>query len=97
MGVFVNLSQFFVQLYGETTISRNRLVLTDDDPSEWGPLEDCIKTLPYWKDTVHMLCLFHALTLVFYERIHPQLPRKSGKITNLGKTYGKELLSQSSF
>ena len=80
---------FFLRLYGEQTILRNRLCITDDDTSEWLPLEDCIKTVPHWKGTVHMLCLFHALTLVFFQNVHPKLPTKNGRITNIGRTYGK--------
>ena len=40
---------FFIQFYGELTISRNPLTLTDDDIAEWGPLDDCIKTVTCWQ------------------------------------------------
>ena len=70
---------FFIQLYGELTISRNRICLTDDDMAEWGPLDDCIKTLTCWQGTINMLCMFHALTMAFFEKIHPKLPHTGNK------------------
>ena len=36
---------FLLDLFGEVTISRNRLCLTDDDIAEWGPLDDCVNTM----------------------------------------------------
>ena len=79
----------FHNLYGEVTISRNKLCLTDDDTAEWGPLEDCIKTVSCWKGSLHMLCMFHALTLVYYEQIYPKLPKYKGNVTQKGKAYGE--------
>ena len=80
---------FFVKLYGQTTISRNRLCLTDDDSAEWGPLDSCIQTIDCWKGSRHMLCMFHAVTISFFEQVHPKLPHRSGKVTSKGKLYGK--------
>lgn len=40
---------FFLTLYGEVTISRNQLALTDDDTAEWGPLDNVISTVHCWK------------------------------------------------
>ena len=44
----------FHNIYGEVTISRNKLCLTDDDTAEWGPLEDCIKR--YHVGRFHFIC-----------------------------------------
>ena len=86
---------FFIILLGKLTISRNRLGLTDDDEAEWGPLDDAIKTIDCWKKSKHMLCNFHALTLAFFEKIHPKLPHKRGgtkrELTKVGNAYGKLL------
>ena len=67
---------FLRELYGDEIISRNRLCLTDNDESEWGPLDDVIQTVPCWNRSIHMLCMFHALTLAFFETIYPKLPHK---------------------
>ena len=84
---------FFRELYGETTLSRNRLCLTDNDEAEWGPLDDVIKTVDWWKGSQHMLCMFHALTLTYFKDVYPKLPHrgkgKNTKLTKLGKSYGK--------
>ena len=37
-------TKFFIHLYGEETIGRNRLALTDDDSSEHGSLDNAITT-----------------------------------------------------
>ena len=79
---------FFTKLYGNKTISRVRLCLTDDDTSEWHPLDSCIQTMKCWSGARHMLCMFHAVTLAFFETVHPKLPRRSGKVTTKGKAYG---------
>ena len=83
---------FFRELYGETTLSRNRLCLTDNDEAEWGPLDEVIKTVPCWNGSRHMLCMFHALTLMYFKDIYPKLPHrgkgKNAKITKIGKSYG---------
>ena len=84
---------FFLQLYGEVTIGRNRLALTDDDVAEWGPLDNAINTMQCWYDTRHMLCSFHAVTLMFFKEVHPKLPHKGRdkqrRLTDEGKQYGK--------
>ena len=88
---------FLRELYGDTTISRNRLCLTNNDESEWGSLDAVIKTVPCWKGSYHMLCMFHALTLVFFETVYPKLPHrgsgKKKKLTQLGKSYGTSDMS----
>ena len=88
---------FLRELYGDTTISRNRLCLTDNDESEWGPLDTVIKTVPCWNGSLHMLCMFHALTIVFFEKVYPKLPHrgkaKNKTLTEVGKSYGMFLIT----
>ena len=79
----------FHNLHGEVTISRNKLCLPVDDTAEWGPLEDCIKTVSCWKESLHMLCMFHALKLVYYGFFHPKLPKYKGNVTQKGKAFGE--------
>ena len=87
---------FLRELYGDKLISRNRLCLTDNDESEWGPLDAVIQTVPCWNGSIHMLCMFHALTLVFFETIYLKLPHrgkgKNRKLTLLGRSYGTFLI-----
>ena len=79
-------------MYGEVTISRNRLTLTDDDGKEWGPLEDSMLSIQCWKKSRHMLCIFHALTMKYFEGVHPKLPHdgtgKARRLTKEGKAIG---------
>ena len=91
--VFLKIYEtFFELLYGKETINRNRLCLTDEDKSEYGPLERMIATENYWHLSKHMLCIFHALVKQFHELIYPLLPSKTvgGKrvLTDRGKDYG---------
>ena len=85
---------FLFELFGEVTISRNRLCLTDDDIVEWGPLYDCINTMGCWSHSRHMLCMFHALTMQYFEKIYKKLPgRGKGagrKLSDVGKAYGEK-------
>ena len=66
-------THFFIYLYGEVGFLHNILTLTDDDVSGWGPLEDCVATTPSFHDTKHMMSMFHARTLVSFQRMHPKL------------------------
>ena len=78
--VFLKIYQtFFLKLYGPVTIGRNRLAITDDDRSEYGPLENCVSTLECYAKSKHMLCIFHAIAMGFYEKIRPKLPHKKSK------------------
>ena len=94
---------FFENLFGKATISRNRLCLTDEDKSEFGPLERMMATEDHWKKSMHMLCVFHALVKPFHEKICPILPHKMSQskrsLTNLGKACGEcmQLSQQVSF
>ena len=61
--------------------------------AEWCPLDDVIKTVEWWSGSLHMLCMFHALTLRYFEEVYPKLPHrgkgKKKKLTKLRKSYGK--------
>lgn len=91
---------FFLALYGEVTVGRNRLALTDDDDAEHGPFKNCIKTMGCYSKSMHMLCVFHALVLAYNEQVYPLLPRKkpvakahedTGKKPNKSDSQKKEL------
>ena len=97
--VFQKIYQtFFLNLYGPVTIGRNRLVITDDDRSEYGPLKNCVATLECYAKSKHMLCVFHAVAMGFYEKIRPKLPhkrskrKKSRELTEDGNLFGKHLV-----
>jgi hypothetical protein len=88
----------FIHLYGTDTCSRNRLVLCDEDESEYGPFENQILTNKTFKDSRLMLCIFHALTQPFKKEVFPLLPKKSPKSTilsDVGKNYGEGLFGVS--
>lgn len=75
--VFLRIYEtFFIHLFGEETISRNRLALTDDDHAEHGPFDNLIKTMSCYSESTHMLCVFHAIVMSYHEKIYPKLPRK---------------------
>lgn len=81
----------FIALYGELTCSRNRLSLCDEDDSEYGPFENCIATVPQFKLTILMLCVFHAVWQPFKKEVFPFLPRKSKGspiLSDTGKVWG---------
>ena len=82
---------FFFHLYGSVTISRNRLAITDEDKSEFGPFECLIASDAMFKFSAHMLCIFHALIQQFHKSIHPLLSARTvgGKqqLTRRGRNY----------
>ena len=83
---------FFIHLCGEETIGCNRLALTDDDSSEHGPLDNVIRTMFCYASSKHMLCVFHAIVMAYFEQVHPKLPHKRTKkkeLTDDGEIYGK--------
>ncbi len=43
----------------------NRLVLTDEDKSEYEPFECAIVTINYFKNLKVMLCTFHVIWMAF--------------------------------
>ena len=70
-------------LYPETNYASLMMILLS------GVRLTCIKTVSCWKSSLHMLCMFHALTLVYYEQIYPKLPKYKGNVTQKGKAYGE--------
>ena len=57
--VFLQIYQKqFLHLYGDIMIGCNGLTLTDDNNSEYGPLDNCIATIFCYADSKHMLCVF---------------------------------------
>ena len=93
MGVSSYLSTFFLELYGEETMWHNRLMITDNDPSAHGPIDNYIRTMDCFGQSCHMICVFHAIVLVFHAKIYPKLPHKRGKnsrlLTDDGDLYGE--------
>ena len=82
--------KFFIMLYGEETLNRARLFLTDDDDAMHGTLDNCIETLKHYSKARHMLCVFHAIVMAFKEKVNPKLPHKSKhELTEEGEMYGK--------
>ena len=82
---------FLLKRYGEATISRDRLFLTDDDVAEHGLLDSCIKIMQCYAISNHMLCVFHAVVMSYHEKVYPKLPHKRGSkkklLTDAGKRY----------
>ena len=92
--VFKNICMFLRILFGDITMSRMRLMLTDDDPAEHGPFDACIQTEACFKLALHMLCVFHGLVMKFQERVYNLLPRKKSnkkELSPTGKLYGESL------
>jgi hypothetical protein len=79
----------FCQLYGKATLLMTQLCLTDDDRSEHGPLDNLISSGSIFVNSIHMLCIFHALYKPFQEDIVPLLPKKGDKVTDEGRNYGE--------
>ena len=74
--VFKNIYMSLRVLFGDITLSRMRLMLTDDDPAEHGPFDACTQTEDCFKLALHMLCVFHGLVMKFQERVYKLLPRR---------------------
>ena len=58
-------------------------MITDDDPSEHGPLDNCIKTMECFGQSCHMICVVSAIVLAFRAKIYPKLPHKRDKNSRL--------------
>ena len=82
---------FFLYLYGEVTVSRFQLAVTDDDVSAHGPFDCLIKTMSCYTNCVHILCVFHGLIMVFHTEVYPLLPHRRGSklLTKKGQLYGE--------
>lgn len=85
----------FVALFGSVTCSRNRLALFDEDNAEFGPVENCIRTMPEYKHSRVMLCVFHAVWMPFKKNVFPEISkrfRNSKGLTKTGKRLGEYVL-----
>lgn len=78
-------------LFGPVTMSRNRLALTDDDYAEHSAFDNAIGTSGLLDNSLHMLCLFHALWMPYKEFVFPTLPKKKNSplLTEEGEDWGK--------
>ena len=87
--------KFFLSLYGETTLSRLRLALTDDDTSSHSSFDAATKIVKSLSSAKHMLCVFHAVTMRYQDLVYGHLPkRRDGKtLTEKGALYGEPSLS----
>ena len=59
----------FPHLYSSQVCARNRLVLTDEDPAEYSPMENLIITDNHFKKSRVMLCTFHGIWMAFKQSI----------------------------
>ena len=91
MWVYLKIYEsFFVTLYGEETIMRNRLTLTDDDESSHTPLDKLSQTSTSWRNSKHALCVFHAIVQPFHKNVYPKMPKKVGNnkvLSDVGRMY----------
>ncbi len=73
--VFNEMSKrVFVELYGENTIHRNFLMLTDKDSAVYEPIMDSIATRVEYQQSKHMLSLFHAIAKNLMRKSTPNRP-----------------------
>ena len=82
---------FFPFLYGEKTISRIRIILTDDDKAEKAAIEAIKAIMKEYKAILHMLCVFHGIVMKMHEAVYPLLPRRRGNaklLSKKGEVYG---------
>ena len=82
-------------LYRDTTLSRLRLVLTDDDTSSHGAFDAATKFVKEISSAKHMLCVFHAVVMRYQDFVYGFLPEtRDGKtLTGKGAIYGELTLS----
>jgi hypothetical protein len=59
----------FPHLYSSEVCSRNRLVLTDEDTSQFKPFESLISTTNIFKLSKVMICTFHMILMAFKKAI----------------------------
>lgn len=78
----------FPSFYGQITVQRNRLVLTDEEEAEFRTMGSLIKVDQNYINSTSMLCTFHAIWQPYKENIRNKLPRKNQKLTKLGYAYG---------
>ena len=76
---------FFVLLYGDSVNSKIRLFVSDDDPAEHGPLDNCISSMNCYNNAKHNLCVFHAVVMLFQKKVCPlfRKDRRDKKIVTI--------------
>ena len=93
--IFTQLYRHFLRfLYGEQTLSRNRLAMTDDDTASHGAFDCSSSVMPSLALSKNMLCTFHSIVMKYQEVVYPALPKKKGTkiLTNAARVYGKPYL-----
>ena len=92
--VFKNIYAFLRIMFGDTTMSRMKLMFIDHDPAEHDPLNACIQIEDCFKLALHMLCIFHGLAMKCQERIYKLLLQKRSNTKELspkGNLYDESL------
>ena len=82
---------FFSYLYGNRTVARVRLALTDDDVASHGAFDGSAQLVEHLHGAKHMLCVFHAVVMKFQDMVYDLLPkkRKSRELSDNGALYGE--------
>ena len=82
--------RFFRFLYGDVTLSRMRLALTDDDTASHGAFNGATQIVKELSSAKHMLCVFHAVVMRFQDLVYPHLPkqRNGRELTENRAIYG---------
>ena len=63
----------FPYLYSANICKMNRMVLTDEDESEYRPFQSAIATMDEFKQSKVMLCTFHGIWQSFKKDLYPIL------------------------
>jgi len=83
----------FPYLYSSNICKMNRMVLTDEDESEYRPFQSAIATMDEFKHSKVMLCTFHGIWQSFKKDIYPLLDKcEHGEV--LGKIAQLIILQQ---
>ena len=68
---------FFSFLYGNLTVSRVRLALTNDDIAAHGVFDGSTQIVKHLRGAKHMICVFHAVVMKFQDIVYDLLPKKT--------------------
>ncbi len=83
--VFDTIYKFaFPYLHSANICKMNRMVLTDEDESEYRPFQSAIATMGEFKQSKVMLCTFHGIWQSFKKDLYPLLD-KCEHVEVLGK------------
>ena len=67
--------KFLRYLYGDITLSRLRLALTDDDTSSHSAFDAATQIVEALSSAKHMLCVFHAVSMRYQDLVYGHLPK----------------------